>query len=283
MSPLIRFWQRLPVIVRAVLSGSLVAMLGNLPWGILAYANLKLTPRVPWSVPLMIFYLWFFWQYLSGRKLSRPSAEIRSKYLRALPPSGRVWCWSLLSGSCALISLGAMKKVVEQLIKFPPSQHLDVSQFPSYTVFSLLFMGAAVAGIVEEAAFRGYMQVPIERRHGLFVAIIVVGIVFGLAHFTHSWMSLGLLPMYLVISAVYGVLANLTGSILPGVILHSVGNTLQDILNLLQGTPIAPPTTVWEVGTNLRFWLNCLLTVLFGILTIIAYRKLLVVVQPTTK
>lgn len=39
--------------------------------------------------------------------------------------------------------------------------------------------------ISEEASFRGYMQGPIERRHGPVVAILVTGTLFGLAHFTH--------------------------------------------------------------------------------------------------
>jgi membrane protease YdiL (CAAX protease family) len=43
-------------------------------------------------------------------------------------------------------------------------------------------MGALIAGVAEESAFRGYMQRPIERRHGLMVAVLITGTTFAVAH-----------------------------------------------------------------------------------------------------
>ena len=65
-------------------------------------------------------------------------------------------------------------------------------------------MASIVAGVVEEASFRGYMQGPIERRHGPVVAILVTGSVFGFAHFTHPEVTLILMPYYLAVAAIYG-------------------------------------------------------------------------------
>lgn len=48
------------------------------------------------------------------------------------------------------------------------------------TVFAWLVMSAVVSGVVEETAFRGYVQGGIERRHGLTTAIVVIGGLFGL-------------------------------------------------------------------------------------------------------
>ena len=55
---------------------------------------------------------------------------------------------------------------------------------PRATVLALLLMAAPVAGVVEEAAFRGYMQGPIERQYGLIVAILVTGTMFAVAIWT---------------------------------------------------------------------------------------------------
>ena len=44
-------------------------------------------------------------------------------------------------------------------------------------------MQSIVAGVTEEAAFRGYMQSIIERRYGIVMAILVNGLFFGLLHF----------------------------------------------------------------------------------------------------
>lgn len=72
-------------------------------------------------------------------------------------------------------------------------------------------MGAPVAGIVEEAAFRGYMQAPIERRDGLVVAILITGSMFALAHLDFTWI---LWPYYVVVAAIYATvtLARVTRS-----------------------------------------------------------------------
>jgi membrane protease YdiL (CAAX protease family) len=51
-------------------------------------------------------------------------------------------------------------------------------------------MSALVAGFCEEAAFRGYMQGPIERRYGPVVAILATGIAFGFAHLSHPQVTL---------------------------------------------------------------------------------------------
>jgi len=40
-------------------------------------------PAVPWSVPLLAVYMWFFWQYLQGRWWPRSTNQARRRYLRA--------------------------------------------------------------------------------------------------------------------------------------------------------------------------------------------------------
>jgi hypothetical protein len=97
-----------------------------------------------------------------------------------------------------------------------PQQRLpNLVQVPEVTVLSLLLMAAPVAGTVEEAAFRGYMQGPIERRYGLTVAILVTGTMFAVAHLDFT---LILWPYYVAVTAIYGTVTYLTESILPAVV-----------------------------------------------------------------
>jgi membrane protease YdiL (CAAX protease family) len=52
-------------------------------------------------------------------------------------------------------------------------------------------MSATSAGICEETGFRGYMQQPIEQRHGAVIAILVSSFFFMLLHLTKAgrWLA----------------------------------------------------------------------------------------------
>lgn len=169
---ILSLWQRLPVIVRAVIAGLAVLLAGEVPWGgIAGHAGLagwngRVLVVVPWAIAPMAFYLWLYWRYLDGRGWPRLTARLRHAGLRANPLSSEVWGMSLL------------------------------------------------AGVVEETAFRGYMQGPVERRHGPIVAILVTGVIFGLLHYNHHPASVfAMLPFYIAVAAVYGGVTYLTNSI----------------------------------------------------------------------
>ena len=63
---MLSFWHRLPAIVRALLAGMTVAVVGTTPWALLVSANLEHWPSVPWSVVPTAALLWFYWRYLRG-------------------------------------------------------------------------------------------------------------------------------------------------------------------------------------------------------------------------
>ena len=165
-------------------------------------------------------------------------------------------------------------RVAGRLVTLPRQTFPDVSHIPVLTLLLVILMGAAVAGIVEESAFRGYMQGAIERRHGPAIAILITGVFFGLAHLTHGSSIIILLPYYVAVSAVYGALAYLTGSILPSLVLHSVGDAVSAIVEWL-GSPAPPPKTlVWHNGADASFLINCAIEILLIVATILAYRNL---------
>jgi hypothetical protein len=86
-------------------------------------------------------------------------------------------------------------------------------------------MSSIVAGVVEEAAFRGYMQAPFEERYGPGWAILATTMVFVLVHIPgRPGVSYADLFLVAWASVNYGILTYLTRSILPGLLLHASGN-----------------------------------------------------------
>jgi len=133
-----------------------------------------------------------------------------------------------------------------------------------------------VAGVVEETAFRGYLQGPIERRHGPVIAILVTGILFGFLHFTRPEVTLVLMPFYLAVAAVYGTLAYLTNSIWPGMVLHAGGNVFVAFNLFARGQSewqgLGPPAKlIWETGADAAFWTAVGATLVLGAAAVWAF------------
>jgi membrane protease YdiL (CAAX protease family) len=222
-------WMRLPVVVRAVLVGLACSLAGSLPFSLLGGANLLYGASVPWSVPLVLGWLWIYWRYLQGRWWPRSTAESRRASLRGqAPKSARVWAWTLLIGVLGLAFSFTLTPALGRLTPISFALPDELMQVPTATVVALLLLISVQAGVVEEASFRGYMQTPIERRHGIVLAVAVPTVVFGLGHLGGGLGEMNAVRMALVLLAgvYYGVLTHLTGSILPGVIIHAVGDAI---------------------------------------------------------
>lgn len=232
-----RAWRKLPVVVRAILVASIVGAVGQAPRNTLIFANLKLSPALPWAVLVIGLYLSLFWWYFGGHGWPRSTAQTRRACLRGKLPRGRVLRRAMIAGAFATVTLRAMLDVLRRL-STRPTQDLTspgvLNRYPFVTILLLLSVTAAMAGIVEEAAFRGYMQKPIEERHGPVVAILFVSIVFSAAHYRFDapdpWPWLIFTPAYFSVGLVLGTLAYFTDSIVIGVFVH----TLVDAVALLR-------------------------------------------------
>jgi hypothetical protein len=144
------------------------------------------------------------------------------------------------------------------------------------TVFLWVVMSALVAGVVEETAFRGSLQRPIERRLGPAAAIVISGVIFGFSHFAHPEVGLVLLPYYLAVSAVYGMLAYLTDSTLPSMVLHAGGNIFSAFDLFTRGrsewqATSAPPALVRQTGIDSAFVGSVLALLVVAGLAVAAY------------
>lgn len=167
-------------------------------------------------------------------------------------------------------------RVANRLVVLPPQQLPDLVNVPKLTVLSLLLMAAPVAGIIEEAAFRGYMQGPIERRHGMIIAILITGTMFAVAHLDFT---LILWPYYVAVAAIYGIVTHLTKSILPAVVLHTCGNLYSNLDLWLHGqaewqAAVGPTVLIWKTGVDASFWKSSIALLLVTAVTVWAYFKL---------
>jgi len=237
----------------------LVMIAGTVPRNLLFLANLSFFNRVPWAAPVAAVGLWFFWKYL-GRPYGRP-----------IP--GRVWRWAMASGVTGIVALVFGLRVVNRLVVLPEQKLPDLSGVPDVTVVSLLLMAAPVAGVVEETAFRGYMQAPIERRSGLLLAILITGTMFAVAHLDFTWI---LWPYYLAVAALYGVVAHMSRSVLPSMVLHTMGNLYSNFDLWISGhaewqAPAYAAGLISKTGVDAAFRMSLWGTGVYTFLSVICF------------
>ena len=174
---LIRFWARIPLVIRAILTGLFVfAIVGNL-----ARVALLMFIPAPWSFILMLVVLWLYMKYFSGNWWPESTAEARRENFRATKLTPGVWGWSLVAALATVVVLQAGLVVTFRLVEFPAEEWIsgiDLSNIPSWMAWALVVIVSMTAGITEEVGFRGYMQVPLEKRYGPAAGIAIVSIMF---------------------------------------------------------------------------------------------------------
>jgi membrane protease YdiL (CAAX protease family) len=242
---------RLLAVLRHTVIG-LVVMVGvTVPWSLVVVANVRLTPGALWAVPLGLIYVGVVVAYLTGRGWPASTVEARRRDFRARLLSPAETVWSLLAGTLAITCLWLL---------FAASGHLErqavpgrEALLPTGTLVALIIIGSAVTAIGEEGGLRGFMQAPLERRVGPRMAIIMSAATFVVIHATGGLLALtrnG--PFYLGAGLVYGVLAYLTQSILPSLVLHFLGDILTFALRVslvhLPGPHAGVPLTLCLVG-----------------------------------
>lgn len=268
-------------IASAVLIGVGVLLAGNLPWALLlAPLNLRFLPSLPWAIVPMAIYLCVYWAFISGAIGPPDTAATRRESLRARALAPPLWAAAIVTGLIGFGAVLALTAVMARLIAMPVSQIVTPPTMPATTAIALLTMASLVAGVTEEAAFRGYMQSPIERQYGLAVAILVNGAMFGLLHFpTHPGAVVVMLPYYIAVAAVYSGLTWATNSILPALTLH-VGGDIWSLIRLWATGKAEwqrseePQALIWDAGLDPSFLSSIALCTVFAIATFILCRNL---------
>jgi membrane protease YdiL (CAAX protease family) len=157
-----------------------------------------------------------------------------------------------------------------QLVQMPANVLPDLSKYPMLTVVLMPVMASLVSPITEECAFRGYCQVILEREFRGVVAVIISSVLFALAHLTQGFLWPKLL-VYFLVGLAFGAMAYLTGSILPGIAVHIIGDLTFFALVWPYDTQ---RQLVWKSGADRWLWLHTLQAIVFTALAVIAFRRL---------
>jgi membrane protease YdiL (CAAX protease family) len=247
-------WDRVPVLVSATVSGFLVSTAGIAIW----VADMAFIP-LPWSIPPMVIVLSLYWYYFSGRALPRKAPKSRAIHFRLVTLPPWIWKWGLTAALLFVVIVQAGFVITFRLIEVPDSftsEYKIIETMPRWIAWLTIVMSSLVAGICEETGYRGYMQVPLEKRYGPVTAITLVSIIFVLIHLGKAW-SAPILPLIFFASVLLGILAYYTGSLIPGII----GHTILDVFDYsfwwtnLMGK--SERQTIFESGMDYHFLVWC--------------------------
>jgi membrane protease YdiL (CAAX protease family) len=266
-------WMKLPVALRAILSGLLIALVAANVWLVLL-VRLGVPIAVPAEVAFLALYLW----WAAGGGSPRRTQAVRALYFRRTSLSPREWFWGLTAAVFFAITVHAAIVFLFRLVPYPVlafRQGYDFSFIPTVTLrWIAVVVSAASAGICEETGFRGYMQRPIEQRHGAFIAILISSLLFTVVHLTKGWATAGMVPIVLGAGLLLGILARASDSLIPCMI----GHTLMDIglfaywWTGIAGTFSARPIS--ETGIDQALLLTCVVLAASLAITLFAIARL---------
>jgi membrane protease YdiL (CAAX protease family) len=236
MTVAIRSWARpaaLPY-VGPIANGLVIALAGAGTWAALARLNASIRADLPWAAGGMALYLVVVLAWLSGAGPPRASASKRRQLLRLWPPQPRERSAGGLSTTAMVLLLAALTVAWIGMGRLTPVP--DLSGYPtSIYRWSMFVMSPIVAGVIEESAFRGYMQRGLERVDPRS-AIWITSLVFVVSHITHGLGAVILLgPGIFAASMLYGHLARRTGTIVPGMCIHVIADMAYTYFGVLHG------------------------------------------------
>jgi membrane protease YdiL (CAAX protease family) len=242
-------WNWLPVIVRAIVMGFVLLTIGSTVTFLPLLGNLKFHPEIPWAFPITLVVLWAYAAYFSGRGPPAGTREARRNLARASWPSPRIWRAAIPAMMGGIIALVALRLLLPSLMPVrAPSVSIPLSSYPLATIIGALLSIAAIAAVTEEIAFRGYMQKPLEEAYGIVPAVLIVGVMFWVAHLDHG-ITVTHLPFQMSASIALGLLAYFTRSLVPAMIAHGVGDMLLQPAYLFRH-----PEFVWTALSTRPVW-----------------------------
>jgi len=212
------------LIAKAIFSGLAVVALSLAVWNGLLFSAFADPAFLPPAIFIMAGVLALTGIWLKYGKTPRTGAAFRREGARLNAVSWRTFFTALIAG-WSTMATGFLLYVANRAASGLGGE--DAMALPHVSqpwLLAALFMGAFVAGSVEETAVRGFMQGTLERRFGLIPAILVSGFVWALFHLNHSYWNDGAMlwfGIFLAVSAMLGTIASRTNSVLPGIAIHT--------------------------------------------------------------
>jgi membrane protease YdiL (CAAX protease family) len=267
-----RFWNRVPLVIKAILTGFIVSTIGIMSWVLIGT-----TAPMPWAFIVMVGFLWAYLKYFRGHWGPKRSRSSRASKFRSLVLPRQTWLLSLFAIVLIVLIEQSGLVVTFRLMEFPADKFLQeysfIENIPPWAGWLVIIMISAVAGICEEVGFRGYMQVPLEKRYSPLLSITLVSVVFVLVHLHQAWSGPIIIHIF-ILSILFGSIAYYSGSLIPGIIAHFI----MDVFNFsfwwtdLGGQFNKKTLAHTGIDSHFIFWL--IVHVLSLILFIIIIRKL---------
>jgi membrane protease YdiL (CAAX protease family) len=240
-------------------------------WSALLVSNLKRRPTIPWAVAAMAVGLWTLWQYADGRWWPSGTSRMRRAYLRAHHVSARVFAVAVTAGACALVALTGLWIVLFQSGLMRGNRLPDLSPYPTPTVVAVLLMAALVGAFAEEAGFRGYLQVALEREVSAPVAVAIAALALTPGHGATQGFAWPTVVFYFFVDVMLGVTAWACNSVWPGIVVHSIG--LLIFFTLVWPFDAGRPVFS-DALTDPWFWLHAVQALVFTGLAVLAFQRL---------
>jgi membrane protease YdiL (CAAX protease family) len=266
-------WGRIPVVIRAVVVGIFIGMIAANVWPILL-----LKVGMPVAAGLEVIFLAGYIWWARGGGPPQSWRATRADTFRVGKLSGAQWFWGMAAAVFFAATIHAAMVVLFRLMPYPAAAFHRGYDFSFIHTLPLrwvaVVVSAASAGICEETGFRGYMQRPIEHRHGAAIAILVSSVFFIAIHLTKDWALIGMVPIILGAGVLLGILARVSRTL----IFCMVGHTIMDVglfaywWTQIAGTFAQRPIS--ETGFDANFTIECAALVAVLIVTILALEKL---------
>jgi membrane protease YdiL (CAAX protease family) len=262
------------VIVRAIIVGIVIGLAAANVWPLLL---LKLGMPVAAAAEALFLALYIWWA--AGGGPPRAWRAIRAESFRVRRLSAQEWVWGLIAALFFAATVHAAMVVLFRLVPFPAAAFHSGYDFakiiPDVRMqWMAVIVSAASAGICEETGFRGYMQRPIEQRHGAFAAILISSLFFMLLHLNKDWALIGMVPIVFGAGVLLGLLAWASRSL----VFCMIGHTIMDIgLFAYWWTQIAGTFSqrpISETGMDRSFFVECGVLVLALLVTLAAIARL---------
>lgn len=178
----------------------------------------------------------------------------------------------MAAGALSIVALDGLWVVMARVVRMPGSVLPDMSNYPRLTIVAMVTMGALVSPICEQAGIWGYCQTRLEREFPPLFAVLASALIFGLL--PHPPTHAAVLPKLLffcLTGLAFSLMASLTNSILPGMVVH-IGGILSFFVLVWPSDPAR--SLVRENGVDAWFAIDVAQAAAFAALAILAFMRL---------
>ena len=158
----------------------------------------------------------------------------------------------LALGALLALAMGALSS------RIPGIEELPVSELLRHTQTALLLgvTAIAVAPLVEEVVFRGFIFPVLERRWGPVAAVLLTAAMFTSLHVTQLWGSWMAVSLILLVGLVLSLVRALTGALRPAFLLHLAYNATLCLLSLI-GSGVGEMRAYSSPSPSANAWNSC--------------------------